>query len=232
MQGQTQALLNNVGIFRSLSPSDRDLLGTILRPRSFTPNEIIFMQGDEGEYLYIIQRGRIKICINDSDGNEIIFAFLADGDILGEMAILDGKPRSATAVAVENTETFYIDRREFIDFLNSSPGVCIEIIGILCNRLRDADKHLEEISVIDVGGRLARKLLEMSVPSADKGLFGEPNFACYMSQEELAKVVGASRVMVNKLLNSFADLGFISIARKQLTILNTQEMNRIARYEA
>jgi CRP/FNR family cyclic AMP-dependent transcriptional regulator len=218
-------------IFTALDNSDRERLASLLRPRAFNKNEVVFLKGDPGLGLYLIHRGRIKICAVDRHGAELVFTFLSRGDVLGEMAILDGSPRSATAIAVEKTDTFYLDRHEFMEFLKNSSGACIGIIEMLCRRLRRVSTQLEELSFLDVSGRLAGKLLTMSgATSQDKSSAGN-SCTCAASQEELANIIGASRVMVNKVLNSFVDLGFISIARKRLTILNPDELNKIASYD-
>jgi CRP/FNR family cyclic AMP-dependent transcriptional regulator len=215
--------LNGIGIFGNLSPMDQQRLVLLLTARSFNPNETIFVHGEEGQGLYIIRSGKVKICTDDPQGNELIFTFLSAGDLLGEIAILDGQPRSATAVAVTHTDTFYLDRGRFLDFLKTSPQACMDIIVTLCNSLRRSNAHLEEVSFLDVSGRVARSLMSMS----PKEEF-PPN--CAISQEELARVVGASRVMVNKILNSFSDLGLITQTRKKITILNERELNRIGDY--
>lgn len=107
--------------------------------------------------------------------NEIIFL---KGDLLGDMAILDGRPRSATAIAVENTDTFYLDRGQFLDFLEASPQACIGIIAMLCRRLRRVSTQMEEISFLGVSGRIARNLIEMTKRSSPGTLrrFGGPEF--------------------------------------------------------
>jgi CRP/FNR family cyclic AMP-dependent transcriptional regulator len=223
--------ISECDIFSALNNSDHERLTSLLRPRSFHENEIIFLKGDPGFGLYLIRSGKVKICTIDRRGVELIFTFLSRGDMLGEMAILDGKPRSATAIAVEDTDTLYLDRGECLEFLKTSPQACIGIIEMLCQRLRRVSSQLEELSFLDVSGRLARSLMEMTKSGSPNVLKREQSFTCTISQEELAKVIGASRVMVNKVLNSFVDLGFVSIGRKRLTILNMHELNRISCYD-
>ncbi len=218
--------LAGTGIFGALSVPDRLLLESRVTLKKFSASQIIFTQGDEPNGLYIVRTGKIKICADDPQGNELIFTFLSSGDLLGEIAILDGQPRSATAVAVTHTETFYLDRAEFLDFLKTSQGACMDIIASLCKTLRRSSTRLEEISFLDVSGRVARNLLSISLKEG----FSEFPPNCEISQEELAQVVGASRVMVNKILNSFGDLGFITQSRKKITILNPQELQRIGDY--
>ncbi len=231
MKEHRQIDLENYELFNALSLSDRERLRPLFHLRSFSRNEVIFLKGDPGDGLFLICSGRVKICVVDRQGSELVFTFLVKGDLLGELAIIDGKPRSAAAIAVENTATLYLDRKEFLEFLGSSPQACIEILNVLCQRLRRLSGQMEEISFLNVAGRIARNLTataNLASPSAEY-----PGSQVYsITQEELARVIGASREMVNKVLNSFVDLGLISITRKKLTLLNVQELNRIAGYEA
>lgn len=218
-------------IFSVLRPSDRERLASLFIPRSFAKDEIIFLKGDPGLSLYLIRSGRVKICAFDRDGVELVFTFLSAGDILGDIAILDGKPRSASAIAVEDTETFFLERGRFLDFLKVSPQACLGIINLLCERLRRISTQLEELSFLDVSGRIARNLVGTTKSRSNDSLKREHPSTYMISQEELATIVGASRVMVNKVLNSFVDLGLISIARKKLTVLDSVGLNRIASYD-
>jgi CRP/FNR family transcriptional regulator, cyclic AMP receptor protein len=220
--------LDSFDIFSSLDTSNQDKLKALLRPRSFRKNEVIFFKGDPGNGLYIIHRGRVKICVFDCQGNELIFTFLTKGDLLGDMAIIDGKPRSASAIAIEETDTIFLDRQEFERFLSSSPQACLGIINMLCQRLRRLSVQLEEISFLDVAGRISRKM--MSLAKNEPSTTGE-KAVCSITQEELAIIVGASREMVNKILNSFVDMNLISISRQKLTILDQHQLNRIATYD-
>jgi CRP/FNR family cyclic AMP-dependent transcriptional regulator len=218
-------------IFSSLDSSSKEGLKPLFRHRSFLKNAVIFFKGDPGLGLYLICSGKVKICVVDSHGHELIFTFLTQGDVLGDLAILDGKPRSATAIAVTDADTLYLDRREFLAFLGSSPKACLDIINMLCQRLRRLSLQLEEISFLDVAGRIAKKLMDMTTDGSQVMVPQPRAITCSITQEELAEVIGASREMVNKVLNSFVDLGFLSIARKKLIILNTYELNRIASYD-
>jgi CRP/FNR family cyclic AMP-dependent transcriptional regulator len=172
----------------------------------------------------------VKICVVDREGRELIFTFLVKGDLLGELAIFDGKPRSATAIAVEDTNTLYLDHEDFLKLLNTSPQICLDIISMLCQRLRRLSNQLEEMTFLDVAGRIARHLLTMA-NNNPPSMTDSRQTTCSITQEELARVIGASREMVNKILNSFVDMHLISIARKKLIILNSNELSRIANYD-
>jgi CRP/FNR family transcriptional regulator, cyclic AMP receptor protein len=222
--------LDNCDIFSSLDKANGERLLTLFRSRSFLKDEIIFLKGDPASSLYVIRSGRVKICAVDRQGNELVFTFLIKGDVLGDLAIIDGKPRSATAIAMEDTDTLYLERDDFKKFLSSSPQACMGIIDMLCQRLRRLSGQLEELSFLDVAGRIARNLTKMAVAESPMAVSSSQPL-CLITQEELATVIGASREMVNKVLGSFVDLGLISITRKKLTILNPQELERIASYD-
>jgi CRP/FNR family transcriptional regulator, cyclic AMP receptor protein len=231
MNDNKQDALTGAGIFSSLSSLDRQRLTQVLKPRSFGVNQTIFVQNDPGHCLYVIKRGRVKICSLNPEGVELIFAFLSAGDILGEMSILDEKPRSATAISVQETDTLYIERQDFLDFLRASPQAGIDIIAMLCRRLREADKHLEEVSFLDVSCRVARKLAELAGSASSSNSSQECDLTCSLSQEDLARMVGASRVITNKILNSYVDLGLLRLGRKKISILDLKQLNLLARFE-
>lgn len=232
MEETLREALTSMILFGNMRQEELQDLERILKPRTFHLNEVIFQKGDPGDSLYIIREGRVKICVMDPEGTELVFAFLSKGDLLGELAVLDGQSRSATAIAVEETQTLYIKHREFLDFLQATPHASIGIILMLCKRLRETDKHLEEISFLDVAARVARKVFETFASETAITESGELSSTSSFNQEELAHMVGASRVMVNKVLNSFASTGYIEIGRKKITVLNKAELYRIARYEA
>lgn len=218
-------------IFGALAATDGERLSSLLIPRSFQKDQVIFLKGDPGFGLYLIRSGKVKVCAIDRNGDELIFTFLTEGDVLGEMAILDGKPRSATAIAVDRTDTAYLDRTKFLEFLRASPQTSIGIISTLCQRLRRVSKQLEEMSFLDVSGRIAKHLLAVTKSTAHEAASPDRSGVYAISQEELARVVGASRVMVNRVLNSFVDLRLVSMARKKITVLDAGELARIASYD-
>jgi CRP-like cAMP-binding protein len=222
VEGELEALAK-IEIFKGLSIADRQQLASLLTVKSFGPDETIFLQGEEGDGLYILRNGKVKICSYDQQGNELIFCFLSSGDLLGEIALLDGRPRSASVIAVKYTDALYLQREKFLGFLRSSPQAFMDIIINLCKTLRRLSSRLEEASFLNVSGRLARNLMTIS--------FVDDNSQnCIISQEELAKVVGASRVMVNKVLNSFSDMGIIKQERNRIIILDQNELKRIGDY--
>jgi CRP/FNR family transcriptional regulator, cyclic AMP receptor protein len=230
MKDQSHADLESFFIYESLSTDNRVKLQSLFKPCSFSKNEVIFLKDDPGQGLYLVLNGRVKICVVDRMGNELIFTFVTKGDILGELAIFDGKPRSATAIAAENTKTLYLNRQEFLNFLQESPQVYLDIINVLCQRLRRLSNQLEDISFLDVAGRIARNLSLLASNEPQEKDKSEI-LTCSITQEDLSRLIGASREMVNKVLNSFVDSHLLTISRKKLTILNVKELDRIGSYD-
>jgi CRP/FNR family transcriptional regulator, cyclic AMP receptor protein len=210
-------IVKSSNILDRLSESDQRRLIDLSSTRCFKQDEIIFHQGENGHCLYFIRSGKIKVCSIDRGGSELVISILTSGDLLGEMSVLDGRPRSATAVAIEKTECYCLERFRFLSFLRSSPDTCIGLITMLCEHLRNTDKQLEEITFLDVSSRLARKLLELSI--------------CTYTQEELARSIGASRVMVNRVLNNFHTRGLILISRKYIAISDLRRLKLLAGHE-
>jgi CRP/FNR family transcriptional regulator, cyclic AMP receptor protein len=205
---------------KSLTPAMQKHLFSLFTPRTFVRSETIFLQGEAGNTLYLIKSGKVKICTVDPNGVELVYCLLTVGELLGEMAIFDGGPRSATAIAVDNTEMLCLERCDFLDVLRSSPDACIDIISLLCRRLRDTDTLIEEVAFMDASARLARKLLGDSQTAS----------TCISSQEDLARALRVSRITINKILKSYAAAGWITISRRKITLLNPNELRRIARH--
>ena len=121
MSDDSLAFLDSIHIFENLAIGDRRKLASLFIAKSFNAGETIFMKGDEGHGMYLIQSGKVKICAFDQGGNELIFAYLNAGDLLGEIAVLDGLPRSADVVALTQTRTLYLGRADVLAFLKTSP---------------------------------------------------------------------------------------------------------------
>jgi CRP-like cAMP-binding protein len=148
--------------------------------------------------------GRIKISVSSSEGKEAVLAILGRGEVLGEMALIDGKERSADAIAMDDGEALSIHRRDFIPFLERNPAICIRLLGILAERLRRASEMIEDRSFLDLPGRLAKMLIDMSQTDGvetDEGL----RIEMPMSQSNFGAMLGASRETINKQLKAWQD---------------------------
>jgi CRP/FNR family transcriptional regulator/CRP/FNR family cyclic AMP-dependent transcriptional regulator len=223
------ALLRNVPLFAGLSDQELEALARRLGRRTFGKGMVIFHKGGLGQSLYIIESGQVRIFCLSETGQEISINVYGPGDLFGELAILDGQPRSAGAMAMEKTVTLTLYRDDFLHCLEVCPGMAKSIMRVLSSRLRYATAYAETLAFLDVYGRVAAKLLEL----ADR--YGTPNAAgeqieLRLTQAELASWVVASRESVNKVLGAFRDQDLIQFEGQEITIVDLQVLAQRVMY--
>ena len=217
-------MLRNVPFFAGLADQELEVLADSLGKRTFGKGMIIFHKGSPGQTLYIIQSGKVRIFILSESGQEISVNIYGPGDVFGELALLDGLPRSAGAVAMEKTVTFTLHRDDFLRHLEGCPRMAKSIMEVLSTRVRYTTDYAESLAFLDVYGRVAAKLLEL----ADRyGVQKEGiEIELRLTQAELASWVGTSRESVNKVLGTFRDYGLIEVEGQRITILDRPGLKR------
>jgi len=198
-----------------------------LRIRRFRRNEVIFHQGDAGDSLHIIASGSVKIVLPSAEGDEAIIATLHPPDFFGELALLDGQPRSATATAIEPTETLLLSRSVFMELLNAHTELGDALLAALVAELRRLTGHVEELHFLDLAGRLARRLVQLS-EQATPATNGEVALDWPYTQSDLAAMIGGTRQSVNKLLGGLISAGLVRIERDTLTVTDAAALARRA----
>ncbi len=199
-----------------------------LRTRRFRRGETIFHQGDPGDSLFIIQDGSVKIVLPSPEGEEAaIIATLGRGDFFGELALLDGAYRSATAVAVEASETLVLRREPFAALIDSDPGLRHALLAGLAAELRRLTGHVEELHFLDLPGRLASRLVRMA-QEQDPAASGEVVLAWPFTQSELAAMIGGTRQTVNRLLADLVAQDLIRFEPDRLVITDLERLSRAA----
>lgn len=217
--------LKQVAIFADLATDDiRDLMAVAKR-RTFRSGEVIFHRDDPGQVLYLINEGKVKICLISPDGQEISLAVLGVGEYFGEFALYDGLPRSADAIALEKVECYTLQRSDFHNAIMKNPKIAIQVLEGLSKRLRNTDQMVEDLIFLDVYGRVAKKLLELSDTHGLKVESGT-RIDVRLTQQELASMVGASRESVNKVMGYFTDKGYISTDKHRITLHRINELKR------
>jgi CRP/FNR family transcriptional regulator, cyclic AMP receptor protein len=209
--------LKQVHIFANLSDEDISELMNVAKRRVFRAGEVIFHRDDPGQVLYVIKDGKVKISLTSSDGQEISLVVFGKGEYFGELALLDGFPRSADAIALERVECYTLQRSDFHNAIMKNPKIGIQVLEVLSKRLRNTDQHVEDLTFLDVYGRVAKKLLELAEAhgtEVDDGIRIEVR----LTQQELASMVGASRESVNKVMGYFTDKGFLSTDKHRVTV--------------
>ena len=190
--------------------------------RDLVRGDLLFLEADPADALYVVSRGRLAIAIaNPIDNRETVVSLMEPGDLFGEMAMLDGGLRSAMARALEPSTVFEIPYAAVLAVFTGQPDLLWGVTRLLAQRLRAMDKTLADSVFLDVTGRTAKRLLELSE--------GADEFTLPVTQEELAGMVGASRERVNKAIASFIRLGWIAQHERRYTILKRESLRIRAR---
>ena len=221
--------LAGVPFFSGLDAATLERVGRGMRTRRFRRGEVIFHLGDPGDALFIVMTGAIKIMLPSDAGDEAILATLRPGDVFGELALLDGAPRSATAAALEPTETLILPRGQFRDLLATEPAIVDALLASLASELRRLTNHVEELHFLDITGRLASRLARLASESGKKLSDGTIRLRAPLTQGDLAAMIGCTRQSVNKLLGMFTDDGLIRLERDSIVVLDLEGLHRAAR---
>src|SRR6266576_1964424 len=226
MERESEAVyLKQVSIFRGLNDQEVHDLISVAKKRTFRSGEVIFHRDDPGQILYIIKEGKVKICLISPDGQEISLVVFGKGEYFGELALLDGLPRSADAIALERVECYTLQRSDFHNAIMKNPRIAIQIIEVLTRRLRSTDQMVEDLIFLDVYGRVAKKLLELADTHGTKVDDGT-RIDVRLTQQEIASMVGASRESVNKVMGYFTDKNFISTDKHRITLHSIADLKR------
>jgi CRP/FNR family cyclic AMP-dependent transcriptional regulator len=184
-------------------------------------NDVLFTEDVEAESLFIVLDGRVGIATHRHDDREAILALMEPGDVFGEMSLLDGKPRAATARALETSVCIAVPYAPVRALFASKPEALAAVVRMLAARLRIADEQIADAAFLDVTGRTAKRLLEISR--------NRDEFSIPVTQEELAAMVGASRERVNKAIAAFVRLGWLTVHERAYTILQRDSLALRAR---
>ena len=220
-----ELLLKQVPLFRSLRPEDSRHIAALLQKQTLRKGAVLFRNGEEGHSLYMITAGKIKIVRQSRDGDEMILAVLSTGDFCGEMVLLDGLPRSADAIAVEETHLYGLNRKDFLAYVMNNETAVKAILSALSKRLRKADDFLEDIFFLNVAARLAKKLIELAMSNGFRESENGP-IKLSVTQKDLAGMIGTTRESVNKELRALREKNLISLAGSVLLIHNLEALKQ------
>lgn len=224
---ERRRLLANVALFSHLEASELDELLKVTTTRHLDEGEILFRKGDPGRQLHGVVEGRLKISSSGPDGKEVIFGFSDPGDVTGEIALLDARPRSATVVAVQSSELLTLDRRDFLPFLERHPKVAIRLAELLAARLRRLSEVTEDSVLLAMRTRLAKKLVSLA-GSYGRETSGGILIEIKLSQQALGDMVGTSRESINKQLRTWSQAGLIRSERNRISVLDMRAMEALA----
>jgi CRP/FNR family transcriptional regulator, cyclic AMP receptor protein len=213
-------ILANCFLFQGLGSDERNQLVARAHIRRLAPGETVFHMGSPGSSMMAVVSGQVRISISSPEGKELLLAVLHSGEVFGEIALLDGKERSADAKAMTACTLAVLERRDVMVFLERHPEAWPRIVEVLCERFRENTQHAAEVSLLQLPARLAKALLRMDIDRTpgSKGL----------SQRELGNMVGAARESVNKCLNDWQRRGVIRIDDNAVAIIDRASLEAMA----
>jgi CRP/FNR family transcriptional regulator, cyclic AMP receptor protein len=223
LAGGKLSVLRQHPIFSGLDAEAFEQLGRYAKPATFRRGATIFSKGDPGNGLIAVISGTVKISISSADGRNAILNLIGPGEILGEVAVLDGQARTADAIANSNCEILVIDRREFLPFVKSQPALAMKFIELLCARLRWTSDQVEEVILQDLPGRLASALIRLTERKSQ-----QDSRTITVTQQEISEMVGMSRESINKQLRAWASRNWVRLEHGAIVVLDIAPLQEIA----
>src|SRR3989344_3888863 len=217
MEDNIAKTISSARIFGSLSSEDVNALIKLGEKRHWPKGGQIIREGDIGDALYIILSGRLKVVLYGEEGKEIVLSIMKEGDIFGEMALFDGGPRSANVEVMEDAECFVMHGNALMEYIKTHPAVAISFLSHLSRRLREADRKIGGLALLDVCGRIAHTLL--GIANAGNGIQGKGVVTIErLTHEEIAAMIGSSREVVSRALKKMAQEGYVKIEKERFTL--------------
>ena len=207
-------MLNAIPLFSSLSEKQLASVGAHAAWRVFEKGDVILRQGELADAFFVIASGQVKIYMTEG-GRDVILKTLSAGDFFGELPMFDREPRIASVAAIERCHLQTLSYKSFQRAMEGSTDIARRVLETLAKRLRDADRKISTLALLNITSRVSRTLLELAIVSNGRKVVGEP-----FTQKDLAGMVGASREMVNRTLHDLMQQGYIDVQRKSITILN------------
>jgi CRP/FNR family cyclic AMP-dependent transcriptional regulator len=225
-RADAERIFERCSLFAPLAPEMRREIVAHAQLRHFGSGEIIFRKGSPGSALYAVLQGVVRISLSSHDGKEVVLSDIHSGEVLGELAVLDGSKRSADATAATHCDLAILERRDLFSLLERQPAVALKLMEILCRRLRKTNDNLAEAYFLPLSERLAKLLLRVASPRLSAS--GQGHFHIRLSQRELGTMIGGTRESVNKYLAQWQRNGVIQIRNGVIVIVNQARLAQIA----
>jgi len=213
-------------LFGKLSANEIDTLISYSRVERYRAGREIFAKGSPGQSLMAVLRGSVKISSLSVGGKEVVFAIYNEGDIFGDMSVLDGGERSADATAMTDCELLVLSRRDILPLLERRADLCMILLKVLCHRLRQTSEQVEDVVFRHLESRVAKALLQL-VERVGLRALNSPSVELHVSQRELGSMAGGSRESVNKILQNWHRQGLIDISKGSIIIRNVEAIERL-----
>jgi CRP/FNR family cyclic AMP-dependent transcriptional regulator len=209
-------VLKAIPMFAALREDQLRTLLTMVSRRSVSRGTVVVAEGDATDFLYVIAGGRLKVMMGEANGKEVILGILGPGEFFGEMGLIDDGPRSASVVAIEPCELLLLTRRDFRRCMAESYDTAMAVMRVLVRRLRSADRKIGSLAMLDVYGRVARLLLDMS-----EEVDGQRVVARRLPKQDIAKMIGASREMVSMVMRDLELSGYFEVRGSMIVLRDT-----------
>lgn len=219
---RTVDFLATIPLLKGLAPDQIARFAELARERTYPRGTVIVFEDDPGDSMFIVRTGRVKVVRVGEDGREVILGLLGPGEYFGELSLIDGQPRSAHVIAMEDAQLIVLRREDFRRRVEESPAVAWALLGELSRRLRRADEQIGSLVLLDVDGRIARLLLDAAAES------GGTTIQKRLTHQTIAQMVGASRETISRALRQFQKRGLIAVQRRQISIADRPGLERIA----
>ena len=223
MKGHEE-LIADVPLLARLPEAERRALASRGVVRTYPDGALIFQEGGPGDSLHIVMEGAIRIALLSPSGEEATVAVLGPGEFVGHLALLDGRPRSASAIASGETRTLVVWREDFLRWLSEHPASTLALLETLSLLLRHTDEVLADLAFLGLAQRLAKRLVDLVTADQAQAESPDESLVLSMTQRELASMLGVSRESVNKQLNVLARKGWVSLGRGTVTVLNVDAL--------
>jgi CRP/FNR family cyclic AMP-dependent transcriptional regulator len=223
---EARRLLGNCILFSGLSAEEREAIVARARIRTFSAGEIVFNIGSPGDYMMAVLSGTIRISVPSPDGKELLLTIIQPGEVFGELAVLDGKERSADAVAESACTLAMLSRHDLMSFFERNPSAWPKLVEVLCQRLRRTDQIFAEVALLQLPVRLAKTMLRLLDPQTSSAT--EKGAKIRFSQRELANMVGGTRESVNRCLRSWQRRGIVQVLEGSIMVTDQPALEAIA----
>jgi len=209
--------VKSVPLFASLSSDQVNRIASLTTTKNYIKENVIFFEEDDGDSFFIINKGHVKVAKFSDEGKEFILSMLGPGDFFGDMSLLDGSPRSATVIALEDTQVTILRRTEFHAVLREHPAIAIQLLAELSNRIREANRKIGNLALLDVYGRLARTLIDFAKSEGKELSDGRITFR-RPTHQAIANMIGTSRETITRTLGDLHRRGYLELSGKEIII--------------
>lgn len=219
--------LKTVSYFSDLNEKEHEILKNITKLKKFKKDEIIFFEGEKGNYIYIIKKGKVKMLKMNQDGDEQILNIFKKDDMIGEVVIFDKEDYPATAIALSDIQLYVINSQSLSQIFLEHPQITLKVMKVISSRLRRAQQRIKDFGLKDSKKRLASLILHLSKKHGNKNSNEKIQIKFFLTQQELANMIGTTRETVSRSLKSIEKDGIIDTSRKEITINSIEKLKNL-----